>query len=315
LTERIQKALAQAGIASRRQVEQWIREGRLSVNGAKATPGTRVGPQDRIKLDGRPVRLRPPLAARVVAYHRSPGQGSRGSGAGHPSSARPVPSSQTSQTAHGEPSGDLPARIPGLPGGRWVAISPLPPGDGGLELLTNDGNLSYALTRRFGELRTEFALRVLGDPRLEQLERLRSGAIGDGPPLKIESLELEGGEGANRWFKLTAQGAGGRDIRRLCDAAGLRLSRLMRVMLGPVIMERSLARGRTRTLDAEQTAALYTLAGLAMSEARPAEASRARVRARKSTDKSKGKSPGKSAGNKGNKKARRPATGSRSAGR
>src|SRR5690606_25173251 len=104
---------------------------------------------------------------------------------------------------------------PQLPGGsrsRWVAISPLPLGDGGLELLTTDGDLSYALTRRFSELRVEFALRVLGDPRLDQLEKIKAGVIDDGRVLKIESLELEGGEGANRWFKLNGFGIGGRDV-------------------------------------------------------------------------------------------------------
>jgi 23S rRNA pseudouridine2605 synthase len=86
--------------------------------------------------------------------------------------------------------------------------------------------------------------------------------IEDGRTLKIESLELEGGEGANRWFKLNGVGIGGRDVHHLCTAAGLQLSRLMRVALGPITMDRSLSRGRTKPLEAEQMAALYAAAGL-----------------------------------------------------
>lgn len=244
MTDRIQKVLARAGVGSRRQVEQWVREGRLTVNGAKVTPGTKIGPRDRIALDGRAVRLSPDKPeARVTVYHRAPKSGLK--------------------KTESDPSADLLPQLPGSSASRWVAISPMPVGDGGLELLTTDGDLSYALTRRFSELRVEFALRVLGDPRLDQLEKLKGGVLEGGKTLRIESLELEGGEGANRWFKLNGQGIGGRDVHHLCTAAGLQLSRLMRVALGPVTMDRSLSRGRTRPLEPEQMAALYAAAGLA----------------------------------------------------
>ncbi len=249
MTERIQKALAQAGVGSRRQVELWIREGRLSVNGEKAMPGTRVGPGDRLSLDGRPVRMQLTSSPQTVAYHRP----------------------QKNAPRSGEAAGmEMPAQLASISRQRWVAISPLPPGDGGLELLTTDGNLSYALTRRFSELHMEFALRLLGDPRLDQLERMKAGTVDEGPALRIASLELEGGEGANRWFRLSAQGVGGRDVRRLCEAAGLKLNRLIRVALGPVKMDRHLSRGRTLALEPLQIEELYALAGLSVPESQSA---------------------------------------------
>lgn len=243
--ERIQKVLARAGVASRRQVEQWVREGRLTVNGAAASLGTKIGPRDRIALDGRPVRMHPAKATAapgLVMYHRTSG-------------------GSLKRSEDGSPSQWL-SQLPGHASRRWVPLSPLPVHDSGLELLTTDGDLSHAFTRQFSRVRTEYALRVFGDPRLDQLEHLKSGLLEDGETLKIESVELEGGEGINRWFKLTAQGAGARDIHRLCSAAGLQVNRLIRVTLGPITMDRALSRGKVRALELEQVQALYAIAGL-----------------------------------------------------
>jgi 23S rRNA pseudouridine2605 synthase len=143
-----------------------------------------------------------------------------------------------------------------------VPVSPLPPNDGGLELLTNDGDLAQALMRKLSQLRIEFAVRARGEPRPEQLERLRSGILENGETVRIESLEAAGGEGANRWYTLVTRGGRARDVHRLFATAGVDLSRLMRVALGPVKMERGLARERSRALEPAEMTELYALAGL-----------------------------------------------------
>jgi 23S rRNA pseudouridine2605 synthase len=243
MAERIQKVLARAGVASRRQVEEWIRAGRLAVNGAPASLGAKLGPRDKVTLDGRPVRRREPESAtRVVIYHRSPG--------------RELGTSDSAESPH------LLEHLPKRAGRRWVPVSPLPPNDGGLELLTSDGDLAQSLMRRLATLRIVFSVRVRGTLNEEQLTRLRSGIVDDHTQLQIESIESAGGEGVNRWYTFTTRGGRARDLHRLLQACGVELSRLMRVGLGPVRMDRDLARERHRALTPAEAQQLYELAGV-----------------------------------------------------
>ena len=243
MAERIQKVLARAGVASRRQVEEWIRAGRLAINGAPASLGAKLGPRDKVTLDGRPVRLREPESAtRVVIYHRSPG--------------RELSASDSAEASH------FIDQLPKRAGRRWVPVSPLPPNDGGLELLTSDGDLAQGLMRRLSTLRVVFSVRLRGALNEEQLTRLRSGIVDDETQLEIESVESAGGEGVNRWYTFTTRGGRARDLHRLLQACGVELSRLMRVGLGPVRMDRDLARERHRALTPAETDQLYELAGL-----------------------------------------------------
>lgn len=242
-SERIQKVLARAGAGSRRQIEAWVREGRIEVNGIIAQIGAQVRPQDRVTLDGRPLRVREPDSdTRVVLYHRS---------------GRRAPEDNETE----EPSIDLQARLPKRAGRRWISISPLPPNDGGLEVLTSDGELAQALMRRLGQLRIEFALRVRGEPTLGQMEHLKSGTF-EGGQVEVESVVPAGGEGFNRWLKLVTIGGRARDVHRLCAAAGLQMSRILRVSFGPLRMDRGLGREQTEALPAHETAALYELVGM-----------------------------------------------------
>ena len=276
MSERIQKVLARAGVGSRREVEDWIRAGRLAVNGVPAALGAQLEPRDKVTLDGRPVRLRAPESAtRVVVYHRTPGQ--------------------ALTTEEAGAAGRLFDKLPKRAGRRWVPISPLPPNDGGLELLTSDGDLAQALMRKLSQLRIEFAVRVRGELTDEQVAGLRAGSTTEGEHLEIETLNAAGGEGANRWYTLVTRGGRARDVHRLFADAGIELSRLMRVSVGPVTMDRSLARERSQALDAAQTAALYELAGVELPDlvarARPVaraapQSSRARKDTRRESDRS-----------------------------
>lgn len=257
--------LARVGVGSRRQVESWIKEGRLAINGAPAALGAHIGPRDRVTLDGRPVRIREPDSdTRVVLYHRSP---------------RSAPAEgESEQTV------DLAAKLPKRAGRRWISVSPLPPNDGGLEVLTSDGDLAHALMRKIATLPVEFAIRVRGEPTLGQMEQLKAGVTPD-KTLVVESVVPAGGEGFNRWLKLIARGARARDVHRLCMAAGLDLSRVLRVSIGPLNMDRALGREHTQALSAHEAEALYALAGLPpprdTAHAKTPSAKRAKVPAHK----------------------------------
>jgi 23S rRNA pseudouridine2605 synthase len=253
--ERIQKVLARAGVASRRQVEEWIKAGRLAINGVPATLGAQLRPRDKVTLDGRAVRLREPeSAARIVVYHRTPG--------------RELTPSESAE------SGRLFDKLPKRAGRRWVPISPLPPHDGGLELLTSDGDLAQSLMRRLTTLRVVFAVRVRGVLNEQQRARLQSGVIDDESTLEVESIEAAGGEGTNRWYTLSTRGARARDVHRLVQAAGFEVSRLMRIGLGPIRMDRALGRERFRALNPGETAQVYESAGMAPAAAPPTHSGR-----------------------------------------
>src|SRR5262245_983391 len=246
MADRIQKVLARAGVASRRQVEEWIRAGRLAINGVPATLGAQLRSRDKVTLDGRVVRLRESESTKaVVIYHRTPG--------------RELAPSDAAE------SGRLFDKLPKRAGRRWVPISPLPPNDGGLELLTSDGDLAQGLMRRLATLRILFSVRVRGEVSQEQLARLQSGVIDEATTIEVESVEPAGGEGTNRWYTMSTRGARARDVHRLAEASGIELSRLLRIGLGPVRMDRALARERFRTLNPGESTQLYEIAGMTRS--------------------------------------------------
>jgi 23S rRNA pseudouridine2605 synthase len=245
--ERLQKVLARAGLASRRQAEAWIRAGRLTINGAAATLGARVSPADRVRLDGRLVRARAPAdasAAAVFLCHRSPGEtlatpGSAAEPAG--TAARPA----------------LLERLPRRSGRRFTAVSPMPRVDGGLELVSADGELAARLQRAVHGLSSRFGVRVRGLLSEAQLQGIASGTL-DSAQLRVEGCEAAGGEGANRWYTLAVRGASGKQVRQLFERQGALVSRVLRTQLGSLALERTLGRGRFRALTQEELAALLS---------------------------------------------------------
>lgn len=233
--ERLQKWLAAAGLASRRQAEQWIRVGRLTVNGEPARLGQRVAAGDDVRLDGRPVRLAPRpsggTAPPAFLLHRSPGEAL---------------------------SDGMFERLPRRAGRRFVAVSPMPRIDGGLELATADGALAAQLQRRVHGLASEFSARVRGALDETRLEAVRGGELDDGG--RIEVLEVAPGEAdelaSNRWYHLVVRGASGKQVRQLLERQGAVVSRVLRVAIGPVRLSRDLARGHFRMLTADEIASL-----------------------------------------------------------
>jgi 23S rRNA pseudouridine2605 synthase len=244
--ERLQKLLARAGLASRREAEAWIRAGRLTVNGATATLGARAGANDQVRLDGRLVRAaEAPGAARAFVCHRSPGEPLRG------------PEAAAADAAAGPAARPaLLARLPRRAGRRFIAVSPMPRVDGGLELVSADGGLTLRLQRAVHALLSEFSVRVRGELAPEQLGSIRAGVLDSGATLAVERCEAAGGEGSNRWYTLVARGASGKEIRQLFERSAALVSRVLRTRLGPVTLERSLARGQFREVTAAELAGL-----------------------------------------------------------
>lgn len=248
--ERLQKVLARAGLASRREAEAWIRAGRLTINGTVAALGARVAPGDELRLDGRLVRARAAADARAFLCHRSPGEpliepaGARG-----PSSAA---ESAPPRSRRAPMAGRVPRRL----GRRLIAVSPMPRADGGLELLAADGELAAQLQRGVHALTSEFGVRVRGELSELQIRTLLAGELDSGAHLAVERCQAAGGEGANRWYQLTVRGASGREVRQLLERQGAQVSRVLRTRLGPLALERSLPRGRLRELSPEELRAL-----------------------------------------------------------
>jgi 23S rRNA pseudouridine2605 synthase len=226
--ERLQKLLSRLGVASRREAEQWIRAGRLSINGRAAALGDRVDAGDQLRLDGRLIRQTGPARELpVLLCHRSPG----------------LPLLSTPANAD-----SFASHLPRRTGPRFMSISPLPQVDGGLELLTADGALAVRLQRAMRAQPVVYSLRVRGELGAEQRAGVLGGQLDRGSTLRVIRVDAAGGSGSNQWYQIETIGASGNDLRQLLERQGVAVSRLMRVRLGSVQLERSMPRGRWREL-------------------------------------------------------------------
>jgi 23S rRNA pseudouridine2605 synthase len=239
----VQKVLSDLGVASRREVERWIRSGRLTVNGTVAQLGMRVSHDDQLKLDGRAIRLHASASPGVILCHRSPGElllpRPRGS---PPAAPAPAATPATAQLSLAE-------RLPRRAGRRFVSVSPMPAPDGGLELLTSDGALAARLQRRVRTLESEFSVRVHGELSASQLEAVRRGELERGGTLEVRALAAAGGQSSNRWYRMVAVGASGRDIRQQFERQGATVVRVLRTRIGSLALPRTLARSHWRALE------------------------------------------------------------------
>ncbi|MBS0394411.1 MAG: rRNA pseudouridine synthase [Proteobacteria bacterium] len=248
MAERLQKVLAAAGVASRRDAESWIRAGRVTVNGEPAVLGQRVEEGDRIAVDGRRLRLEKAAPENLVLiYHRPPGEALK--------AATAAPEEAGERTSYD--------RLPAVRGRRWLPLAPLAPADGGLEVFTTDGGLRAAASRASAELAQVYAVRVGGEPTEERMAELPARAAAAPVPFEIVKVTAAGGEGRNRWFEFEVRRAHGRELRALLAEAGLEVSRVLRVRFGPVLLDRTVSRGRHRELAGQERDALYAAVGLA----------------------------------------------------
>ena len=156
------------------------------------------------------------------------------------------------------PNKALVERLPRAAGRRFITVSPMPRIDGGLELVTADGELAAKLQRSVRWLAIEFSVRVRGELGEQQLQGILSGTLDSGAHLAVERCEPAGGEAANRWYALAARGASGKDVRQLFERQGALVSRVLRTQLGPIALERSLGRGQFRELNSEDLRSLLS---------------------------------------------------------
>jgi len=255
MKERIQKVLSARGIGSRREVEGWISEGRITIDGTVATPGQSIGPRSDVRLDGRKLRLHwdRELRPAALAYHRPAQEGLRSA----------VEGTERSSIA----------RLPRPASGRWIPICPMGLGEGGLELFVNDGQLAAALMSHADTLPAEFSVRLRGDFTEQRIPEVLAAAERD-PAVRgrIKALQCAGGEAANRWADVSGAGLRPRDLKRVFEDCGLEANRILRTRLGSIAMDRSLARGCHRQLTEGELGALHDLAGLPRPAARAAAA-------------------------------------------
>lgn len=218
MAERIQKVLAQAGVGSRRQIESWIAEGRLSVNGRPALIGQKIKTTDRVTLNGRRVAIDrlDDQPTRVLLYKKQVGE----------------------IVTRDDPEGRKTVfrKLPRLPVGRWITVGRLDVNTSGVLLLTNNGELAKRMMHPQYALEREYAVRVHGTVTDEMLRRLREGVELDDGVARFDRLREEGGEGTNRWFHVVVREGRNRLVRRLWESQKLEVSRLIRLRYGPVAL-------------------------------------------------------------------------------
>jgi 23S rRNA pseudouridine2605 synthase len=241
-TPKLHKVLAQAGMGSRLEMEQLIMEGRITVNNEPAHIGQRVQFGDHVKVNGKPIRFRiDPPPARVIAYHK------------------PVGEVVTHDDPQNRPT--VFRRLPKLYQGKWQSVGRLDLNTEGLLLFTSSGELANNLMHpRFG-LEREYAVRVLGALNKEEKQKLLDGVKLDDGMAHFGSIEAGGGEGSNCWYRVTISEGRNREVRRMFEAVGHAVSRLIRIRYGAMMLPRGLKRGAWMELEEGDIKALVQAAG------------------------------------------------------
>jgi 23S rRNA pseudouridine2605 synthase len=240
--ERIQKVLAKAGLGSRREMEKVIEDKRVSVNGEVAKLGDKVQRTDELKVDGKTVKIDTKAVRRVLIYNKPEGE----------ICTRKDPEGR--QTVFD--------RLPKLTGERWVAVGRLDINTSGLLLFTNDGELATRLMHPSRQIEREYAVRILGEVKQENIDAMCAGIQLDDGMAKFSDVQYFDGKGSNQWYHVVIVEGRNREVRRLWESQGFQVSRLKRVRYGSVFMDSSMRAGTWNELakkDIDQLAAIVEL--------------------------------------------------------
>jgi len=234
--ERLQKLLADHGLGSRREIEGWIQEGRLKINGQLAELGAKACLEDKLELDGKILRLFARVAEkpRVILYHKAEGQ---------------ICSRYSSETSE-----SVFLNLPRLRTSRWVMVGRLDVGTSGLLLFTTSGELANKLMHPSSNIEREYACRIFGEVTPEQIKIMKQGIPDPDQAdqiLKFDEVRYQGGEGKNHWYHVIIQTGKNREVRKVFESQGLMVSRLIRVRFGDLELPPRLKKKDFVELDAE----------------------------------------------------------------
>ncbi len=247
MTERLQKVMAALGIASRRESERLIEAGRVLVNGQLASLGMKVTASDQLTVDGKLIqRATATPAHQVLLYHKPEGEVT------------------TRDDPQGRPT--VFARLPKVAGQRWVNVGRLDINTAGLLLFTTDGELANRLMHPSYQIERKYAVRILGEVSDTALRALKQGVRLEDGLAKFNTIEDAGGRGANHWYHVTLKEGRNREVRRLWESQGVRVSRLIRIAYGPLHLPSQLRSGRYDVLGEEDCQRLYQCVGLSSAD-------------------------------------------------
>ena len=244
--QKLQKVLANLGLGSRRKMERWIEEGRVTVDGSVATLGDRVHAGQALRLDGKPLEVDAAEQVRVLLYHKP---------------VREV-------CSRDDPEGRKTVfeRLPKLKSGRWISVGRLDFNTSGVLLFTTDGALANALMHPSNAIEREYLVRVMGRVDESMLERLKDGVELDDGPARFSDIQEGGGDGINRFFYVVLMEGRNREVRRLWESQGTTVSRLKRVRYGEVFLPSKLKKGQWLELPQRDVDVIYQMAGLPIKE-------------------------------------------------
>lgn len=237
--ERIQKVLARMGLGSRREIESWIKDERIKVNGKLARPGDVITSNDRVELDKRQIKFpkKADTRIKVIIYHKPAGE------------------ICTRKDAQGRTT--VFSKLPRLKGARWVSIGRLDINTSGLLLFTNDGDLANRLMHPSSNIDREYAVRVIGRVDEAMLKQLQKGVELEDGPAHFSDIVDSGGDGANHWYHVTLMEGRNHEVKRLWESQGVKVSRLMRVRFGPIILSRRSRPGSVTELEGKDLDTLF----------------------------------------------------------
>ena len=247
---RLQKALAASGVGSRREMEDWITQGLVTVNGKTAQLGDKVSPDDQVTVKGNAIKLKwPDRLPRIILYYKQEGE----------------------IVSRDDPQGRVSIfdRLPQAASSRWVAIGRLDINTSGLLILTTSGELVNRFAHPSFEVEREYAVRVLGGLSTEQMKMLtEEGVMLEDGLAKVERIYEQGGEGANKWYNVVIKEGRNREVRRIFEHFGLTVSRLVRVGFGPIGLPNRLKRGQFYELNPAEVANIMKWADMSLPDSR-----------------------------------------------